>query len=731
MEGNGLAKWRERLYSRVPLLGGWLRRGAVRRLVEADSPEAVRLLAEAVARTDDLEVRILALEALQEVERPRCVEAVCAAWAATRDVYLEGLLTIRGWGEKALPAVRVLYLLVKGRAEALTNDGADIVEPLLRACQDADANVAARARQVLGRLQNPAAKDALCAVVIDLDDALARAVALAAGYAPRDAGRRALFYFLTEQWAAYDELDFDHGLLRAAYQAADAALRQRIAAKARQAGRVEWVEVVTGGRQSLRLGEMTEAEWQTTLDVLVERRQWSELWRLAQEAPPCWSVRLLQTLPVNALPADRDGLNELLHLAGAWMEPNLSSLIRPSSLGCAEDRYHVCLAISPESQLLATGDKQGSISLWSLPEGRFLRTLEGHQGVIHHLAISPRGKVLISGDDRGVVRFWGLPGGEPFQTLVRPAHAGRVSCLEVSPKGKIVASGGVDGTIRLWNLADGHLFRTLKEGGEAIRCLTVSPDGHLLASGDAGGTLTLWNLTEGSLLQRRTDDSQMICLALTPDGCLLASGGYSGCVRLWSLPEGALLQTLKGHVWSVDCLAVDPSGQFLASGGRDTTVRLWGLPEGRPLHTLAGHTELIWGLAFSSDGRVLASSSYSDQIVELWSVPDGHSLRTLQGAVGPLATSADGQLLAGVGKGRLQMWIAELVRLGRIPSGKMSPQDLAWAQQTLRESTLTPAERASLEFIVALVRHRRRFDIHLDERPQRIAVGAFDIEIAG
>ena len=30
-----------------------------------------------------------------------------------------------------------------------------------------------------------------------------------------------------------------------------------------------------------------------------------------------------------------------------------------------------------------------------------------------------------------------------------------------------------------------------------------------------------------------------------------------------------------------------------------------------------------------------------------------------------------------------------------------------------------------------LVRHRRRFDIHLDDGTRRIAVGEFDIEIAG
>ena len=106
---SGLRKiWGQRLYSRLPLVGGWLRLRAVAKLARDDSPEAVRLLAEAVARSDDRRVCIEALEALQEVERPRCVEAVCEVWAATRNVYLEGLLTVTGWVANAPVAVRVL-----------------------------------------------------------------------------------------------------------------------------------------------------------------------------------------------------------------------------------------------------------------------------------------------------------------------------------------------------------------------------------------------------------------------------------------------------------------------------------------------------------------------------------------------------------------------------------------------------------------------------------------------
>src|SRR5262245_52158846 len=199
MDARRREVWGRRLYSRLPLLGGWMRLRAVRKLADDDSPEGVRLLAEAVARTDDEHVRIEALEVLQEVERPRCVEAVCLVWAETRHPLLEQLMIVRDWLPLAPLAVRLLYLLRRGREDEAALGGAESVEVLRELCADREQPVAERARRALGKLKAAEAREVLCDVVIDEDDALARVVALESGYAPQAAGRRALFHFLTGQ----------------------------------------------------------------------------------------------------------------------------------------------------------------------------------------------------------------------------------------------------------------------------------------------------------------------------------------------------------------------------------------------------------------------------------------------------------------------------------------------------------------------------------------------------
>jgi len=58
---------RRHLYNRAPLIGGWLRRGAVAALVRDGSVEAVDLLVEAVVRGGDEGARQIPFDALRDL----------------------------------------------------------------------------------------------------------------------------------------------------------------------------------------------------------------------------------------------------------------------------------------------------------------------------------------------------------------------------------------------------------------------------------------------------------------------------------------------------------------------------------------------------------------------------------------------------------------------------------------------------------------------------------------
>src|SRR5207245_4588656 len=129
----------------------------------------------------------------------------------------------------------------------------------------------------LAAAKNVAAQEALCRLVMQHDHPLAREIVATCGYLPHNESYRALFFFLTDQWKKFEALDFDRRLLREAYDSADEQLRSRIAARARQAGRVEWVDVVSGGKQCRRLAFMSDEEWQAALTVLESSNRWDDL----------------------------------------------------------------------------------------------------------------------------------------------------------------------------------------------------------------------------------------------------------------------------------------------------------------------------------------------------------------------------------------------------------------------------------------------------------------------
>lgn len=56
---------------------------------------------------------------------------------------------------------------------------------------------------------------------------------------------------------------------------------------------------------------------------------------------------------------------------------------------------------------------------------------------------------------------------------------------------------------------------------------------------------------------------------------------------------------------------------------------------------------------------------------------------------------------------------------------------MRWAQEELQNKNISEVERNWLNFIQALTRWRRRFDVEVEEAPQRIDAGEFDIDIEG
>ena len=64
------------------------------------------------------------------------------------------------------------------------------------------------------------------------------------------------------------------------------------------------------------------------------------------------------------------------------------------------------VAFSPDDSLLVTGSKDGTLTMWSVSDGKVLRTIAAHYGPIRTVVFSPDGKRIASGSADGTVRIW-------------------------------------------------------------------------------------------------------------------------------------------------------------------------------------------------------------------------------------------------------------------------------------------------------------------------------------
>jgi WD40 repeat protein len=167
-----------------------------------------------------------------------------------------------------------------------------------------------------------------------------------------------------------------------------------------------------------------------------------------------------------------------------------------SLLGPFKASRAVSLAFSSDGQVLASGNEDGSITLWDPSTGAQIgRSFEvpGGSSLVVGIAFSPDGRILATGNADGSVSLWDSSTQDLLGSL-SGGHADQVLTLAFSPDGRTLASGGGDGTIALWDIAHRRQIGESFSGyAEKINGLQFSPDGASLVSGGDAGSYYIWN----------------------------------------------------------------------------------------------------------------------------------------------------------------------------------------------------------------------------------------------
>ena len=309
----------------------------------------------------------------------------------------------------------------------------------------------------------------------------------------------------------------------------------------------------------------------------------------------------------------------------------------------------LAVAFSPDGTQLASGDLDGTVSVWDVATRTRTGTFQGPTDRIRDEIVSvsftPDGASLVSGAADGRLLMWDVRTGG-YTAL--PGHTSFTS-MAFSPEGRILACGLLDGTIVLWDTATRTPVAGL-EGHEGFRVKSVSfsPDGALLASlGGSWSTVNLWDMATHTRLATLDEREILSSAAFSADGALLASGSDDHTVIVWDVRTRERIATLEGHQGPVESVSFSPDG-LLASGSWDNTVMLWDVRNRERIATLEGHQNQVFAVCFSPDGALLASGS-GEGTVLLWDVRTQERIATLEGhqwTVTMVSFSPDGALLA-------------------------------------------------------------------------------------
>jgi len=209
--------------------------------------------------------------------------------------------------------------------------------------------------------------------------------------------------------------------------------------------------------------------------------------------------------------------------------------------------------------------------LWSVSDGRKIKTLSGHDSQTPHhypsmlyaVAISADGKFIATGDRVGKVVVWEAESGQQVAQLETPVmytwdprarrHSiGGIRSLAFSQDGTRLAVGGIGKIGNIDHLGGPHRIEVFDwQSGERqfeiengnfkglVEQLLFSPDGQWLAAGggDHGGFVSFYNMEDGKEIKTEKAPMHVHAMTFSEDYRTLYTVGH-GKIATWELQGG-------------------------------------------------------------------------------------------------------------------------------------------------------------------------------------------------
>ncbi|HYG03640.1 MAG TPA: caspase family protein [Chryseosolibacter sp.] len=290
------------------------------------------------------------------------------------------------------------------------------------------------------------------------------------------------------------------------------------------------------------------------------------------------------------------------------------------------------IAVSSDSNFIATGSKDKTIKLWDVSSGREVRTFAGHDHWVNSVAFSSDGRFLISGSYDKSVRIWEVgTGKEVF------AESGNDFITDVAfdPKMRFFITcgynrSGAQDSAFIYDLQTKKKITTISINADEGRgfgvSVSISPDGEWIAFGEDNRVINVYRTRDWKLAYNLQAEGWCggcaTFTAFDPGSKFVYAVSHRGPLRKFNLSDGAVSKMYTGKVDDLTGLSVSPDGLWLAVAS-EKECNVYNASSGELINTfVAEEKALLHRITFSHDSRSIIITS-DDNTAFAWNYHSG------------------------------------------------------------------------------------------------------------